>query len=140
MRNPLFWMVRAVRSTGLLRTIDRRLRVDGLQATRASLGRSPARTPARVIVDPRRHARRQALLLSRLARVVPGNTSCLRQSLACQTLLRHDGIDTTVHIGIKRVSPGTYEMHAWVVDEEGPVLDDPATLEEFRITHRLDAQ
>lgn len=48
-----------------------------------------------------------------IAQFIP-SASCLTQALATQVLLRQDGFDPKLQIGVARDEAGTFKAHAWV--------------------------
>lgn len=52
----------------------------------------------------------------------PVRATCLRQSLLLWWLLRRDGIETVVRVGVNRVD-GTLNAHAWVELRGRPIND-----------------
>jgi Transglutaminase-like superfamily len=71
-------------------------------------------------------ARRIGRAVSRVARVLPHEPTCLRQAIATRWMLRRRGIDCEAHLGIVSTEP--FEAHAWVtvggvVVQGGPVGD-----------------
>jgi hypothetical protein len=70
-------------------------------------------------------ARRIGRVVSRVARVLPHEPTCLRQAIATRWMLRRRGIGCEAHLGI--VSTDPFEAHAWVtvgdvIVQGGPVV------------------
>jgi hypothetical protein len=70
-------------------------------------------------------ARRIGRAVTRVARLLPHEPTCLRQAIATRWMLRRRGIDSEAHLGIVRTEP--FEAHAWVtvgdvVVQGGPVV------------------
>jgi hypothetical protein len=70
-----------------------------------------------------------AWLVHGVARRVPGSR-CLDRSLALVMLLRREGIDARLAIGVRRASPDALEAHAWAV-LEGEPLGEGGSLQAF---------
>ena len=58
------------------------------------------------------------------SRHVPRAT-CLTRALAGQALLARHGHAARLRIGVARGEGGRFEAHAWVEDEQGPVIGAP---------------
>jgi hypothetical protein len=86
----------------------------GLKRLRRTLAHlaPPATAPAG---DPQQlvFARNAARLVSAAAHAGPYRYTCLQQSLTLWWLLRSQGVDCEVRIGIRRAQ-GTFEAHAWL--------------------------
>jgi hypothetical protein len=52
----------------------------------------------------------------------PVRTTCLRRSLLLWWLLRHDGIETVIRVGVNR-DGGSLHAHAWVEHRGNPLND-----------------
>jgi hypothetical protein len=52
----------------------------------------------------------------------PVRTTCLRRSLLLWWLLRNDGIETVIRVGVNR-DGGTFHAHAWVEYQGRPLND-----------------
>jgi hypothetical protein len=59
-------------------------------------------------------ARATARMVKAAASHGPYRATCLRQSLALWWLLRLQGIDGLLHIGVRKADNATMEAHAWV--------------------------
>jgi len=75
-------------------------------------------------------AGRLAALISHAAQLTPTPTTCLTRSLLLCRLLRGQGIDAQLQIGV-RLASGTFEAHAWVEVAGHPVNDRPDVSEKF---------
>jgi Transglutaminase-like superfamily len=62
--------------------------------------------------------------VDRVARRLPGESSCLHRSLCLWWLLRRRGIATDLRIGVRKQLDGGLEGHAWVERDGCPVNDD----------------
>jgi hypothetical protein len=58
------------------------------------------------------------------ARHVAGAT-CLTRALAAQLLLARRGHATRLRLGVGRGPQGQFEAHAWVEDDDGPLIGAP---------------
>lgn len=58
--------------------------------------------------------------------------SCLPQSLVVRRLLRAQGIETTIRIGVRK-SSGLLDAHAWVEHAGRPVTDPPAVHHDYSV-------
>lgn len=63
--------------------------------------------------------------LSRLPQ--PWRTTCLKRSAILYSLLRRSGVDVELHIGVKRETNGTFAAHAWLMKNNAPYLEPPAS-------------
>jgi len=96
----------------------------GFGRTRAILARWPQPLALRFPTDESARARAQcvAKVVAIAAGRGPVRTSCLRRSLLTWWLLRHDGIETVLRVGINR-DGGTLRAHAWL-EHRGIPLND----------------
>jgi hypothetical protein len=53
----------------------------------------------------------------------PVRASCLRRSLLLGWILRHDGIETALRVGVSREG-GEFHAHAWVEHSGLPLIDE----------------
>lgn len=67
-------------------------------------------------------SRRVAWLVERAARTVPWPATCLRRSLVLWALLRRDGVQAEIRLGVRKAE-GAHAAHAWV-EFQGVVLND----------------
>jgi hypothetical protein len=69
----------------------------------------------------------RALSAARIVGIAAGSgpvrTSCLRRSLLLWSLLRREGIETALRVGVNR-DDGTFRAHAWVEYRGKPLNDD----------------
>jgi len=99
-----------------LPAVDICLRLRGLKRTQATLARLLRPKPAPVTDGDADYARSAARAVSIAARRAPWPTSCLRQALWLESLLRHRGISCETRFGVERPSAGgALRAHAWVV-------------------------
>ena len=107
-----------LRAAVLLPWVAVRLKLQGFQATNQSLKNSfqasqqtPGKTGAPGLRTER--ARLTARMVRAAARHGLGNPSCLEESLVLAHLLRRQGIEAQLRIGVKKNIP-KFEAHAWV--------------------------
>jgi hypothetical protein len=100
------------------------LRLFGLKRCHSLLARlSPVRTARGLRGEARaRRAEAIAKMVKLTARSTPLRASCLRESMALWWLLRREGIESDLRIGVRR-SAGGFEAHAWV-EHLGRILND----------------
>jgi hypothetical protein len=105
------------------------LRLFGFRRMRAFLGRKAgANRPARTWTSKTAAAR--ARVVARIAGLAAGRgpvrATCLRRSMLVWWLLRREGIDATVRIGVRR-DGAELRAHAWVEHRGTPIDegDDP---------------
>jgi hypothetical protein len=106
------------------------LRLLGLKRCQSALARlSPVRPTARAPLgrtdwgEPNRlRAEAIAKMVKLGARSTPLRATCLRESVALWWLLRREGIESDLRIGVRK-SAGRFEAHAWV-EHSGRVLND----------------
>lgn len=67
------------------------------------------------------------------ASIQPGTPSCLARSMALRRLLRGDGLDGQLQIGVRQESGSGFEAHAWVEIGGEPVGDSPARTGEYTL-------
>jgi len=58
--------------------------------------------------------------------------NCLKKALVLWSLLREQGIESEVRVGVRKNSP-TFEAHAWV-ERQGAVLNDDANVRDYFAT------
>jgi hypothetical protein len=93
-----------VKSAVLVALAAAALRGLGVKRT-LRLATQPVRGTSRIVIDE------LAAAVDRAGRYVPGAT-CLSQSIALAWMLRRDGVDAAVRIGVR--TGGGFEAHAWV--------------------------
>jgi hypothetical protein len=94
----LLWFVRIGLRVVSLRTV---------QSVTRRLGR------AKPVARPRYGAGQISELVARCAVYVPG-ANCLPQALTADILLRREGYDPILKIGVARGAQGEFQAHAWV--------------------------
>ena len=100
------------------------LRLRGLRRTQAWLERLGGQAPThRASTEELAAAERLAQLAAIAGRRGPVATTCLRQALAVQWLLRRRGLQPELRFGVDRIR-ATPDMHAWV-ELEGVPLAQP---------------
>ncbi len=106
------------------------VRLAGFQRAQGLLARwtrlRPAHQEERLLL---RQGRRVAYVVDGAARYGPFRATCLPRSLVCWWLLRHQGIDTSLHIGVRKSPSDQLEAHAWV-ERHGQVLNDYGNVRE----------
>jgi hypothetical protein len=106
----------------LLPLVDLALRAGRYQSVYAFLQR---RSPLGSRVPEGRElptAYRYAQLVDAASRRNPFEATCLRRSLVLWWLLRRDGVDGMLRVGVRRPE-GAFEAHAWV-EVDGQVVND----------------
>ena len=115
-----------LRAAVLLPWVSVRLRLHGFQATNQSLQNAFRGFGGSELG----HSAEQAALTARVVRAAArhglGNPSCLEESLVLVYLLRRQGIDSQLRIGVKKDIP-KFEAHAWV-ECGGVALNEAAAL------------
>jgi len=109
------------------------LRLVGFQRTQAWMTRWPPAPHGRRPLL-RQMARDRARAVARAVGVAashgPVRTSCLRRALLARWLLRREGIDVAIRIGVRPAAAGLC-AHAWIEHEGSPVGDDPSVLASY---------
>jgi Transglutaminase-like superfamily len=82
-------------------------------ADRAQLGQSPSDLRLVQSID----------IVDRAGWYLPKLANCLRRSLTLWYLLRCQGIESDLRIGVRRSDAGEFQAHAWV-EHNGAVLND----------------
>lgn len=67
-------------------------------------------------------------LVEKSSRHLPVKVTCLSLALVAQTILTQSGRAGVLRIGVKRMSPGWIEAHAWLEEEGRVVLGGPQQL------------
>jgi hypothetical protein len=115
-----------------LAEVDLQLRRHGFQTTLAAATASSASvssTSGAAGPNQRETAmargRRYAAAIQRAARCYPGRAECLQQSIVLHRWLQHEGVPSTVQLGVLRGHDGNkaFRAHAWV-ELDGTVLND----------------
>jgi len=105
----------------------------GYRRTHAALSRWPRPRPRSFADEAARLVR--ATSAARMVAIVAGSgpirATCLRRSLLLWWLLRRDGIETVVKVGVQRGERGALDAHAWVEYRGGPLNDTDDVAERF---------
>lgn len=119
-----------LRAAVLLPWVALRLKRQGFQATRDALlkGSLPENFQDNSN-DSEDRARWTARMVRAAARHSFGDPSCLEESLVLVHLLRRQGIETQLRIGVKRNHP-KFEAHAWV-EFRGAALNESEALHDY---------
>lgn len=75
-----------------------------------------------------------ARMVKAAARYIPVNLTCLPQSIVLQQLLRREGVETAVRIGVRKRG-GALDGHAWVEYNGRPISDPPGVQDDFTVLH-----
>lgn len=113
-----------IEAAGSLLLASFALRLRGRHNTAGLLGSASGPSASETQVHDSAEARRIGRAVSRVARVLPHEPTCLRQAIATRWMLRRRGIGCEAHLGV--VSTDPFEAHAWVtvggvVVQGGPV-------------------
>jgi hypothetical protein len=111
----------------LLLLVTASLKTVGFRRTQAWLTVKTFRAFARPVEETRAEVWRTALLVrsARKWQILP--ITCLSHSLVLWKLLRRQGIDSDIRIGVRRGTFGQVEAHAWI-EWNGEVLNDCADI------------
>ncbi|MGF1482329.1 MAG: lasso peptide biosynthesis B2 protein [Cyanophyceae cyanobacterium] len=101
----------------LLALVALLLKFKGLQYTQAMLNKRLAKNPVVPRANPLTATTRAVRIAARYSR----GSACLSQSLVLWYLLRRQGIESELCIGVRRTEQ--FQAHAWV-EYEGMVLND----------------
>lgn len=113
-----------------------RVRLDGgmvlrrqpsIHPTTQSPRRGDAGDEAAVIRDAAR-------MVDAAARYTPMSATCLPKSLVLQQLLRREGIETALRIGVRKAG-AALDGHAWLEYRGVPVADPPSVHDCFTVLH-----
>jgi len=118
------WRILA-RATLLMPRVALGLRLHGFQRTGEWLGLKAGQSGAPQNMDFLRRAQEITLLVNGLAARIPIATTCLTRSLVLWRLLRAEGIDGQLYIGVRTTQTVADPLlaHAWV-ECNGHVLND----------------
>lgn len=75
-----------------------------------------------------------ARMVRAAAHHTPLPITCLPQSIVLQQLLRREGVETELRIGVRKAGDAL-DGHAWVEYQGRPVNDPPAVRERFTVLH-----
>jgi len=105
----------------------------GYRRTHAALSRWPQPCPRALTDEPARLARAKgvARIVTIAAGSGPVRATCLRRSLLLWWLLRRDGIETFVKVGVHRGENGALDAHAWVEYRGRPLNDTDDVADRF---------
>lgn len=122
LERPAQWLF--LRAMVMLPLVSLSLRLRGFHATRSTLQKnlSTPRSQTDSIL-PTKQAALTAHMVNAADRHGPVHSSCLAKSLTLWWLLRRQGIDSRLRIGIRKEN-GKLEAHAWV-EREGIALNEP---------------
>lgn len=67
-----------------------------------------------VVAEQRHTARRVKQAISRAARWMPWDCTCLVQAIVARTMLSRRGIDGTLYLGVRQDRAEGLEAHAWI--------------------------
>jgi hypothetical protein len=99
------------------------IRLFGFRRTKSALDRW-SQTPGSAVAPPPDEAAARARTVARIAGIAAGRgpvrATCLRRSLLIWWLLRRDGIDAEIRIGVRRDGEDL-SAHAWVEHRGVPV-------------------
>jgi hypothetical protein len=123
-RQTRFLIVRAI---SLLWFVRIGLCVASLRTVRSVLQRFGRQNPT---VRPRYSAGQISELVARCAEYVPG-ANCLPQALTANVLLRREGHEPVLKIGVARGAQGEFQAHAWVEVQGESYSSDNETIGRF---------
>lgn len=106
-----------------------RLRVRGAASLRHDAPPSPRATGSEPPV-----VGEAARMVKAAAHYTPLPITCLPQSIVLQQILRREGVETDLRIGVRK-SGGALDGHAWVEYQGRPVNDPPVVRERFTVLH-----
>jgi hypothetical protein len=115
-----------LRAAVLLPWVALRLRLQGFQATNQSLQNASRQMDRSKSGRAGERAALTVRMVRAAARHSLGSPSCLEESLVLVYLLRRQGIDSQLRIGVKKNIP-KFEAHAWV-ESGGVALNEVAAL------------
>lgn len=106
-----------------------RLRLRGAASLRQDAAPPP---PANVSEPP--VVGEAARMVKAAAYYTPLPVTCLPQSMVLQQLLRREGVETELRIGVRKAG-GALDAHAWVEYQGRPVNDPSVVRERFTVLH-----
>ena len=112
-----------------LPVVAMRVRLDGGRVLRhqPSIPDGPASDEPAVI-------REAARMVNAAARYTPISATCLPKSIVLQQLLRREGIETALRIGVRKTG-AALDGHAWLEYRGVPVADPPGVHDSFTVLH-----
>ncbi len=69
--------------------------------------------------------------IAAVSRRLPWRSDCLLQAMAAARWLGTKGVDTTLHIGVRKAASGALEAHAWLTAADSTVTGDLKDLHTF---------
>ena len=106
------------------------LPVHRLAARLASLGRARSDSPVEAIVAAVDRWQHRLFW--------PWRSTCLKRATVLFALLRREGIEVELHIGVRRNADHAFAAHAWLVRDGQPYLESPASpLTTYRLIARF---
>jgi hypothetical protein len=102
---------------------------------RASFPESGPRRGTSTVSMHCRRAVAYARWVERAARHTPFSAQCLHRSLALYLWLQHDGIESVVKVGVRKIDD-EFKAHAWVELEGTVVNDDARAVASFSLLSR----
>ena len=78
--------------------------------------------------------REAARMVNAAARFAPMPATCLPKSIVLQQLLRREGIETALRIGVRKAG-AALDGHAWLEYRGVPVADSPSVHDSFTVLH-----
>ena len=106
-----------------------RVRLDGGMVLRGQQSTPPG--PAGDEAAVMREATR---MVNAAARYTPMSATCLPKSIVLQQLLRREGIETALRIGVRKAG-AALDGHAWLEYRGVPVADPPSVHDCFTVLH-----
>ena len=117
-----------LRAAVVLPVVSASLHFRGFRRTHAFLQERPLDLAAKTNPSSSSAAALTARMVRAAVRHGLGHPTCLEESLVLWWLLRRQGIDSELRIGVRK-SGGKVEAHAWV-EREGAALNEPQALHE----------
>jgi len=132
--NALRWSSLSGRERGiflkafiLLLLVTTSLKTIGFRRTQAWLALKTSRAFVPPVQQTRAEVRRTTHLVRSAKKWHILRSTCLSHSLVLRRLLRQQGIDSDIRIGVRRGTSGKVEAHAWI-EWNGEVLNDCADI------------
>jgi hypothetical protein len=107
----------------LLPIVTMSLKSVGLRRTQSWLARNAVATTRPLTEQTRVNVRRAAQMVAAACRQLPLRSGCLPRTIVLWSLLRREGIETDVRIGVGCDTRGEFQAHAWL-EWNGEVLND----------------
>lgn len=113
-----------IRAMFLLPIVATSLKTVGLRRTQSWLTRNSLRPMVPPSTEQTRtNVRRAAQMVAAACRRSPLRSGCLPRTIVLWSLLRRQGIDSDVRIGVRRDTQGEFQAHAWL-EWNGEVTND----------------